>query len=943
MADIQIASFDIDARAAIQQVLSLQSNIQKLEAELNTLQKEGKDTAAVQAQLAAATSSLNKTLAQETVTMKGAAAQTQALTNVTKQSTAATNQSVQSQGKLDAASKKSANSMLTLVGRSKNLGQALARGSGALTNLVGGFGLTGAAIGTVTELLSGFVSKLFEASAAQKAVDEATRDYTEQVGRETSALNIQFKTLTDSNSTYFQRKDALDSLITQFPEYFGGLTLENATIGQLNEAYSLSNSLIKQRAANAVINAKTGEQESIILEQQIKFSRELSKFKAILIKNGEDEAVAEAALAKIRAGAFSQVKFSPQIAGLNEVAVAVTGLRVAYSNTQQAIKAAKAAQDELNNIKKDFGPTPEEQAALEKKRTEIEEKARAERNAKAREAGEAGFKADNERIKKAQDERNRIAAAANKKIADERKRIADGISQLNDQNAAELERKFAEIANSTDPVKGSLAALRSALSEIDKQLNEGVKANDFVRIRELQIESENLKAEIESLENAIASLGKRPVELNLEKDFSTFEKAVETAKLSLGQLRADQAQANLDRARDEAGQLARVSGNAKAEAALREKFAADAEIVKRKQLLETLAIQEDIAKAELRLANETGEIFGQASVEAQAELLDIQRQIVELSAGDYEADIKIKLDEASAAEAEEKLKERVNQIADFIGNLSGQVTDFLKAQNQQAIDSLDSAIDTQKSKLDELLSNADTVNVELVRLEQERLDNLNKARKKAADREAIIAQAQIAVNLALAVARAVAEGGGIASALTVSAAIAAAVFGFISAKQAAANAYYKGTTYVDDSSAPNGIDTVNAKLTKGEAVITRDKNKAYKSTVEAVHYGLIPADVMNAFVASYTSGHVSDNLDFAPTGSPTVAIKKQLEAVQIEFSQSQFGARESGSELSRIASAISQTIKEMPRMILRGKELVTVVRSEQDKISKIRNKAKGAK
>lgn len=63
--------------------------------------------------------------------------------------------------------------------------------------------------------------------------------------------------------------------------------------------------------------------------------------------------------------------------------------------------------------------------------------------------------------------------------------------------------------------------------------------------------------------------------------------------------------------------------------------------------------------------------------------------------------------------------------------------------------------------------------------------------------------------------------------------------------------YAKGTLYVDDPNAPNGIDTVHAKLTKGEAVIPVDKNKKYKDAIKAIYDGEFekfyqPVDVLGA-------------------------------------------------------------------------------------------------
>ena len=100
MADINIASFDVDARAAIAQTNQFIASIDSLEKELIKLQKEGKDTSAVQAELARQTANLDKVLAQETKTMKGSTAAVQAMIIANNKASASTKQLTDSQAKL---------------------------------------------------------------------------------------------------------------------------------------------------------------------------------------------------------------------------------------------------------------------------------------------------------------------------------------------------------------------------------------------------------------------------------------------------------------------------------------------------------------------------------------------------------------------------------------------------------------------------------------------------------------------------------------------------------------------------------------------------------------------------------------------------------------------------------------------------------------------------
>ena len=62
--------------------------------------------------------------------------------------------------------------------------------------------------------------------------------------------------------------------------------------------------------------------------------------------------------------------------------------------------------------------------------------------------------------------------------------------------------------------------------------------------------------------------------------------------------------------------------------------------------------------------------------------------------------------------------------------------------------------------------------------------------------------------------------------------------------------YATGTKYVYGRG--NGTsDNVNARLSVGEAVITAEKNKAFKPVINAIHDGLISPEILNSFVLNY--------------------------------------------------------------------------------------------
>lgn len=918
MADIVITSFDLDTAGAVRQTQALAAEVAKLEKELIVLQKSGKDTTETQKKFAAATANLDKVLAQETKTMKGAAAQAAVLVDVTNKSSAAVNNATNAQGKLDAASKKTAVSTASLIGRSKGLTQAFTRGAASVANLAGGFGLSGIALGALSGVAEKGVQALysfFGASesvvAVQQSVAEATKAVTAEYVQEARDLNGLLAPLADANTSSSDRAKLIDEIQKRYPEYLKGLG---------DEAFSIQNIADTQKILNErlidgiVIKAREAEQTKLtakIVENQIR----LEKLRA----EGVIAETAPIEQSYNNLGEAITTEFSKVSAVIDFTTQAVTDLD----------KTARTL--EFRNLQAEQAALAEESKTLDKTFQEVSKSLKeldidlGQNTAAATAVTSATAKETKARI-------------GNSKAVKEQ---VSELEKLNEQTKKgfQAERDAREEA---DQFAVSLGGLKKALSEIENQIQNATNINDFKRFAELSADAEQLKTEINLVETAIKSLNQTPPEIKKPDDFSAVEREVEAAKLALGELRNEQAKADLERAEREGRALARVRGNAQSETAVRISFAKQAEEAKRVAAEQTLKAQIAVAQAEVNLAKQTGEIFGQEAVDAQAELLRLQTELAQLNNEQYTATIDIKVDEQSAAEAKEKVKQQVLQIADFAQTLANQVADFAKSSNDQTIASLDKSIEAQKGLLDQLLNNVATANVEQVRLEQERLDKLNKEREKAKNREAVIVQAQIAINLALAVARAVVEGGAFAAALTVAAALTAATFGFIQARQAATNAYAKGTMFVDDSRAPQGTDTIPAMLDRGESVFTKSKTKQYNPMLRAIFNSSIPAKEANDFAQNYAQGKADNDGFFVavPTRSTGEARSNyEMERIARRERQNSSGGQ---LDLAKALTYIGQAISEKGDTVLRGSELHKVVRNKASKLDKLRNKSKGA-
>jgi hypothetical protein len=195
---------------------------------------------------------------------------------------------------------------------------------------------------------------------------------------------------------------------------------------------------------------------------------------------------------------------------------------------------------------------------------------------------------------------------------------------------------------------------------------------------------------------------------------------------------------------------------------------------------------------------------------------------------------------------------------------------FLSDSNQAEIEATDNAIAQQQRRVDAAAKIAEQGNAEYLQLEEDRLRKLEAQREQSARRQLAIDSAVQASQILVAVAGAAAQitKGGPVNVITGIASIVAALAaaaGLIKRLQAQQPKFFVGTDEVREDMTGGrdvlyrgrhraGRDTIPAWLHEGEAVIQSDKNKLYQPTVKAIRRGLLPADVLNGFVRSYTTG-----------------------------------------------------------------------------------------
>lgn len=169
--------------------------------------------------------------------------------------------------------------------------------------------------------------------------------------------------------------------------------------------------------------------------------------------------------------------------------------------------------------------------------------------------------------------------------------------------------------------------------------------------------------------------------------------------------------------------------------------------------------------------------------------------------------------------------------------------------------SIDRQIELQKERVTAALELAKKGNAEALTIEEDRLNELEKKRRKFAQAQIAIDTAQRVSAAALAIAN-VTVGQSTPpnplSPVLIPIAI-ASVLASLGAGFAQAQALEKGTLSVQPKNGIGGrkTDDIPTWLNKGEAVIPTETNRKYAPTLEALYYEKVPASALNDFVTNY--------------------------------------------------------------------------------------------
>lgn len=239
----------------------------------------------------------------------------------------------------------------------------------------------------------------------------------------------------------------------------------------------------------------------------------------------------------------------------------------------------------------------------------------------------------------------------------------------------------------------------------------------------------------------------------------------------------------------------------------------------------------------------------------EAQILQLREQIAQLRR-------QMAQGEAAEEQADQAaFDERMGRIATYaqaIGNLANAVIQFWASANEAEQRQIDRSIRLQERRVDAATRIAERGNAEYLRLEEDRLNELQVRQENAARRQlainAVLQTSQALVAFTTALAQGIATGGplgGIAIATAVLGLLASGFAIVQSLQNQSPQELFEGTPYVRGAGYPDGRDTVPARLTKGEAVLPVDVNSKYGPTVAAMFDGTVPPDTLNRFVNMY--------------------------------------------------------------------------------------------
>lgn len=814
----EVASFDVNTDKAVQSINKYINRLQALEKQRADNIKLGKSTVKVNKEIDATIDQINQSLQQSTTTTKGLVAQQKALRKIQRDITKGSQDRLKVLQQEEQTNRRIGQSIRQQRRSFQDL-RFLAVGAAA--GIVAGFAGVAEGLDKVNEVL-------FPSIALTNKLGDATKNAALEYVTEKKNLDALFTAASADNENKQQRLAAVDAIIDQYGPYLNEIDKEQIRLGNVEVA--------QRKATQALLQSIVAKQKAAVAEQLL----------GQIIQGTIDKIVAQRQAQEGLTGvANSFVGF------LNTV-----GKNVINFSTLQFDKLGESganATDILNGF------------------TDIN-------------------------INNAIEQLKLLGEVSDEDAAS----FLEQFGVLTDQ-LPEVQLELENTAKSTGSVEkeakdltGTLAGLQKQLQDAQKVLQEDIQVTDETALKNQQTLINDLKKEIEDLQEFLKGVGAEPIPLkeidlfqaDLDTQFGLDQNTVtEALQKGLDALAITDLKAQIERieiqglidveaiedARNAALQVFRGTEQERDE--LNERFT-------QQRLQREQATAREVIRLQLQILNAEREIAataGESITEFDKQIAELQLKLTELDGQDVNVMVDVDTEDAESKIA--KVRETIGFVTDGIEQLGGQIIQFFQQQTDAAITKLEGDIQRQQSFLDSLLGNTEDANAQQVQAERDRLDALVTERQKAVERQQALAQVEVAINAAIAIARAAAEGGA-GAAITIAATLISLAIGFAQARATAQQAFASGTDFVRRAPGePSGTDTVNARLDEGEAVIQKDKNKAYHSAVKAIRRGTVDPKLMDDFINNPQK--YKDMASASSSGLLSPSLQRQMNAAGV--------------------------------------------------------------
>lgn len=205
------------------------------------------------------------------------------------------------------------------------------------------------------------------------------------------------------------------------------------------------------------------------------------------------------------------------------------------------------------------------------------------------------------------------------------------------------------------------------------------------------------------------------------------------------------------------------------------------------------------------------------------------------------------------AKEEADRKKRVQDTLNDIQTIANATFNAANLAINAKIKEVDKTRSLQEKRVQDAKDIADKGNAELLELEQNRLDDLNKKRESFVRRQQQLATLELIANTAIAISKAAAQGG-VAAGVTIAATLVALVGGLIQAREIASSAAFYEGGYTGDGDPKKESKAIGKKpytYHKGEFVFDHQKTGKYRPIFEDIHKGNIDLNEWKNKVVAY--------------------------------------------------------------------------------------------